>query len=367
MALEKLPKCVPEVSVADKKPEGLQIPAIAPYIPYVQQSFDLSRMDSFVKSLGSTFYHWKATPSPIGLNDRGDYRRNNNVDVMTSNGYIYSFGGKFTATMTGNQKDQQRPSQGGLIDSSTAYLVLPRFYDNASDVPVNGSNGLNSSGSDDCNSNGGCVTDETSTAMIQGCATDTSNSAANQVKDRIRLTPGDRLYSDPTIDDLVVNKELMNYSYNKKNVPMFPIVKMDAPIVDSRGVFYRQGIEFTIDCEGNIEWTEGAANPGIDPDTGEGRTYSVRYLYRAFYYVTSILREVRITEVTEGDVRRPERMPMYVAVQREYLYHNINRGNELNPAPQKGAAQRQVPLPASKIEIDQGVVLVEMTDLLNEE
>lgn len=325
--------------MSDKKPEGLQIPAIIPFAPYVQESFDLNRLDAFVKSLGSTFYHWKSTPSPIGLNDRGDYRRNNNVDVITSNGYLYSFGGKFTATMTGNQKDQRRPTEGALIDASSSYLVLPRFYDEKPSAPTNGDDNK-----DCCNDLGSAVQ-----------------------KRRIRLAVGDRLYSDPTIDDLVVNKELMNFSYNSPNVPMFPIVEMDAPITDSRGVSYTQGIDYNIDCDGNISWIVGGSNPGIDPDTGAGRSYTIRYLYRAFYYVTSILREVRITEITEGSVRRPERMPMYVQLTREYIYHNINRGNELNKPPQQGAESRQVPQAPETINTPNGMVRVETTDLDNDE
>lgn len=337
--------------MSDKKPEGLQIPAIMPFYPYVQESFDLDRADAFVKSLGSTFYHWKATPSPIGLNSRGDYRRNDGVDVITSNGYIYTFGGKFTATMTGNQKDQIRPSQGTLIDSSTSYLVLPRFYNDASDLPVSNTTLLNGQDScGECKTGGGCKVHNSTNQRI-----------------RIRLTPGDRLYCDPTIDDLVVNKELMTFSYDSTNIPMFPIVKMDAPIIDSRGINYTEGSDFKIDCDGNLEWISGGLNPGIDPDTGSGRTYSIRYLYRAFYYVTHLLKEVRVTEVTEGNVRRPERMPYFVQVQREYLYHNINKGNELNKPATKSAENRQTtPIP-DNININQGVVLVEMTDLDNNE
>jgi hypothetical protein len=43
---------------------------------------------------------------------------------------------------------------------------------------------------------------------------------------------------------------------------------------DSRGVRYTQGVDFNIDNWGNIAWIEGANNPGMDPDTGAGRTYS---------------------------------------------------------------------------------------------
>ena len=103
---------------------------------------------------------------------------------------------------------------------------------------------------------------------------------------------------------------------------MFPIRVMDGPVIDSRGIEYKENIDFTIDNFGNIAWIEGRPNPGIDPNTGSGRTYSIRYLYRAFYYVTSLLREVRITNVTEGGVRRAERMPYYIQVTREYIYHS---------------------------------------------
>lgn len=340
--------------MSDKKPEGLQLPTIQPSYPYIQESFDLNRQDAFVKSLGSTFYHWKATPSPIGLNDRGDYRRNNEVDVMTSNGYIYSFGGKFTGTMTGNQKDQKRPSEGALIDVATANLICPRFYNDASDAPVlnadaNGGPGSDQDNCNDCsnesNQQGGCVV---------------HNGAGPK---RMYFTPGDRLYSDPTINDLVVNKELMTYSYDSVNVPMFPIVQMDAPLIDSRGIRYAQGSDYDIDCNGNLVWLTGGNNPGIDPDTGAGRTYSIRYLYRAFYYVHRILREVRVTEVTEGSVRRPERMAYFIEIIREYLFHNINKGNELNKPPVKAMEKRQTVQPLDNIGTNQGIIRVETQDI----
>ena len=114
--------------MADKRPEGEQIQTIPFATPYQQESFDLNRLEAFSRGLGTTFYHWKATPSPIGLNDRGDYRRNE-TDVMTSNGYIYHLAGTFTAVLTGNQKDQKRSAEGGVIDASQGNLVMPRFYD----------------------------------------------------------------------------------------------------------------------------------------------------------------------------------------------------------------------------------------------
>ncbi len=313
--------------MADKKPEGIQIETIPFGDAFREESFDLEKVDQFARSLGTTFYHWKATPSPIGLNDRGDYRRND-TDVITSNGYVYHLAGTFTATMTGNQKDQRRPSEGAIIDSSQGNLVMPRFYDHFHNPAV-----------------GEC-------------------SCAREAKEkRIYITPGDRLYCDPTANDLVVNTEMITFSYNSINVPMFPIRVMDGPVIDSRGIEYKENIDFNIDNFGNIAWIEGRPSPGIDPDTGTGRTYSIRYLYRAFYYVTSLLREVRITNVTEGNVRRPERMPYHIQVTREYIYHSINNSNQLNKPTNPAIQNRQVPQAPETINTPDGIVRVETTDI----
>jgi len=311
----------------NKKPEGTQVETIPFGTPFIQESFDLARLDAFSQGLGTTFYHWKAYPSPIGLNDKGDYRRNE-TDVMTSNGYLYRLAGTFTAVLTGNQKDQKRSQEGSVIDASQGNLVMPRFYDHFHNPAVG-----------DC-------------------------SCARDVKEkRIYITPGDRLYCDPKIDDLVVNKEFIQFSYDRLNTPMFPIRVMDGPVIDSRGIEYKQDIDFNIDNFGSIAWIEGRPNPGVDPDTGTGRTYSCRYLYRAFYYVTSLLREVRITNVTEGNERRSERMPYFIQVTREYIYHANNNSNELNKPKNPAVANRQVPQPIETINTPDGVVRVETTDL----
>jgi len=313
--------------VANKKLESEQLQTIPFSSPIVQESFDLNKLDNFARSLGTTFYHWKSSISPIGINDRGDYRRNE-TDVLTSNGYIYNLAGKFTATMTANQKDQKRPTEGAVIDASQAYLVLPRYYDS-----------------------------EESQAIA-------NNPCVSPIKPkRIYLTVGDRLYCDPKIDDLVVNKEMIQFAYDRENVPMFPIRAMDAPIIDSRGIEYKENIDFCITKFGNIQWIEGRPNPGIDPDTGDGRTYSIRYLYRAFYYITSIPHEVRITNVTQNGVRSPERMPYHIQVTREYIYHSINNSNQLNKPTNPAIENRQVPAPIETINTPNGIVRVETDDI----
>jgi hypothetical protein len=284
-----------------RPPVGLQIPTIVPLAPIVQESFDLNRLDIFVTSLGIDVMHYRAIPSPIGQNDRGSWRRNDGVDTISSNGMIYRYAGTFTATLTSNDRDQKRgPS--GVIDPSEAHLVMPRFY----------------------NANG---------------TVDTGN--------RIYLAPGDRIYiADPNADVNVANPQKMDYEEGIDNVPMFPIVQLLDTIVDSRNIRYNPNVDYTITTDGNIRWLPGGNNPGIDPDTGKGRVYSIVYLYRAFYYVVALPHELRITNVTIGGVRAPARMPMEAVIMREYIFHNQNKGSKTNqnvpPVPQRvDAAPRE--------------------------
>lgn len=273
--------------MANRTPVGIQIQTIPSLFPLQQQSFNLQQLDNFVTSLGVDYTHYKAQPSPIGKKDIGDYRRNDgdNVDTITSNGMIYTCGGRFTATTVFNERHQAH-EPAAMLDPSQARLILPRFYNN--------------------------------TTVDDG--------------NRIYLAPGDRLYiSDPQADVLVSTYQEMEYEPNIDNVPQFPIVKMDGSIVDSRNIQYTAGVDFCMTSNGSIRWSPGGNNPGIDVSTGKGRVYSIRYLYKAYWYVVSLPHEIRITNVTGGGgVRSSERMAYAAIIMREFMYHNQNKGNALN-------------------------------------
>jgi hypothetical protein len=274
---------------------------------YVQESFDLNRLDNFVKGLGVQWLHYKAMPSPIGQKDRGDYRRSDGVDTITSNGMIYTFAGKFTAAITDNSRERKW-SGAGPLDPSQGLLVMPRFYDTNTPDPQNPN------------------------CFCPG--------------DRIYLMPGDRLYvADPRADVKVSNAHKMDYNPDGFDQPMFAIEKLEVPIIDSQNIEYKEGIDFCITKDGNISWIPGGNSPGVDPTTGKGRTYSVRYLYRAYYYIAELLKELRITNITIDNERIPERAAYHPLVQREYIYHNQNRGdrtNQLIPKDQKRVAPEPV-------------------------
>lgn len=306
--------------MSNRKPNGIQIDTIDRGLDFVQESFDLDRLDNFVTGLGVEYFHYKGQPSPIGQNDRGDYRRNDGVDTITSNGMIYRCAGKFTATMTDNSRDRKR-GEAGTLDPSESKLVLPRFYNEGDGV-----------------ANGG----------------------------RIYLSPGDRIYvADPQADVLVSNPQKMDYIPGVDNVPMFPIVAMEMPLIDSRGIEYTEGVDYCIH-DGNIRWKAGGRNPGIDPDTGKGRVYSVRYLYRAYWYITILLKEVRVTNVTTDGQRAPDRMAYHAIAQREYMYHNQNKGDKTNQL--KSKDQKRVDAaPVSSINPAKPVIPVDMSTIGDDE
>jgi hypothetical protein len=300
-------------------PVGTQTDTIARQSPMVQESFDLNRLDAFSTSLGLEFIHYKAMPSPIGKKDRGDYRRSDGVDTITSNGLIYKCVGRFTATMTDNSHNDKR-GDSGVLDSSEGHLVLPRFYN------VPGTNVTATGG-------------------------------------RIYLLPGDRIYvADPTTDVKVSNAQQMDYEPGVDNVPMFPIVSLELPIIDSRNFEYKEGVDYQITQGGNICWLSTGQNPGIDPDTGKGRVYSIRYLYHAYWYIFSLPKEVRVTKVTTNGVRSPERMPYLATVVREYIFHNQNRG-ELNNQLKSKDPERKNQSPTETITPNRPYIPVDMSDI----
>lgn len=302
--------------MAKKKPIGQQVDTILRDGDALQQTFDLHRFDVFVTGLGVQFEHYKAIPSPINKSDRGDLRRNYSVDTISSNGFIYVPSGTFSATMTDNSRKSIR-GDSGTLDPSDSRLVMPRFYD-------------------------------TEEGVSKG--------------KRIYVAPGDRLYvANKNADVLVANYQEMTYESGIDNVPMFPIEELEM-CIDSNGNRYKEGYDFKITKNGAIRWLSSGKNPGMNMDTGLGNIYSIRYLYRAFWYITQINKEVRITNITEGDERTPTRAPYFVTITREYIYHNQNKGDEQNELkPKEEEKNRVQAAPKEPINPSKSVIPVEMS------
>lgn len=246
--------------------------------PILQPSLNLQASDELVKNFGIKLVHYKCLPSPLGQFEKGAYRRGEmeNIDNILqngilSNGFIYKKAGCFTGALIGNSTQTSFSINGGMEDFSHMRLILPRFYEDNS---------------------------------------------------RIYLSPGDRIYlADEDADVLVATFEKVEFnSEGGVDVLVFPAKEVEY-LIDSQGIEYKCGVDFDIDEWGRIVWKVGGRNPGVDPVTGKGRVYSIRYKYVAFFYVAQLINEIRITNVTEGDERRPERMPYHALLVREYVFH----------------------------------------------
>lgn len=246
--------------------------------PIVQPSLNLPASDELVKNLGIKLVHYKCVPSPLGQFEKGAYRRGEMEGIdnvlkngVLSNGFIYKKAGCFIGTLLGNSEQTKFAENAGIIDPSQVRLVLPRFYeDNA----------------------------------------------------RIYLSPGDRIYlADEDADVLVATFEKAEFNHEGGiDVLVFPVKEVEY-LIDSQGIEYVCGQDFEIDNMGRIVWKAGGRNPGIDPQTGRGRVYSIRYRYIAFFYVYQLLNEIRLTNVTQGNIRKPERMAYHALLVREYVFH----------------------------------------------
>jgi hypothetical protein len=251
-----------------------RIKVLPDMIPDVK--FNLKAQEQFAKDKGIVFEHWAAIPSTIGAKDRGDYRRPDSLDTISENGFIYKKIGEFVGTIVGNSS-KGKHSDGGIYDNSTGRLVLPKYYN-------------------------------------KNCPSD---------KKEIKLLPGDRVYAKD-VELKVPNYQKVQYDPKRPDLLQFAASDVEF-LSDSRNIEYTCGVDFKLDDEGNIKWIQGGKNPGIDPETGKGRLYGIRYNYVAFWYIQQLINEIRITN-TEG-AETPARLPYHAVIQREYVYHNRKRGD----------------------------------------
>lgn len=269
--------------------------------------FNLKSLEQFTNNRGVLVEHWSAIPSPIGLKDRGEYRRSDALDTVSENGFIYTKVGDFVGTIMGNSHQNGKTAGQNIYDASNARLVLPKFYKDS----------------------------------------DTE----------ISLLPGDRIYAK-NIELKVDNYQRAEYIPSGSDYLQFPAKEVSI-LIDSQGKKYTYKRDFKINKDGNIQWYVGKKNPGIDVDTGKGRVYSIRYKYVAFWYISSLINEIRITNTDGADT--PERMPYQANIQREYVYHNRTRG-DVKENPTTVVSDRTVEKPVEKLNPNEYEIKVDVSN-----
>ena len=291
-------------------PNTLNIPGIYPVIgeqlisepppsvllrsdfPQDAVSFDTDAFDTAIYSHGIHFLHYRAMRCPVGMTSTTDIRKAHDNHAGCSHGFMYTFGGEITALFLGNQVSERQGLTGSVSDG-TAQITPPRFYDHTTRP--------------------------------------------------FYATRYDRLYlMEPGI--YVSNWELFECSISGRERVSFPIESV-IDLIDSDGNRYYPDVDFVIE-RGSVVWSNGR-RPLAPANSDKGQVCSIRYLYRPYWYVTHLLHEVRVARGDSYDGRGTmQRMPMTLAIQREYLFENETtpvQGEALSPTvnPRQGPAPRQ--------------------------
>lgn len=243
-------------------------------LPVAKVTFDLAAFDRLIKTSGVTFKHWRAMRCPVGMTDQYDTRRVHDGHSGCSNGFIYTYAGEVTCSFMGNQTGHSM-SEIGRMDGSTVHVTLPRFYDGPGSRPV-------------------------------------------------QILPFDRLFlAEEAIT--VGHWQAVEHNASGKDRLNFPVVDV-IDLIDSQGKVYGS-TDFEV-VGGQIYW--GPNRPGLDPELGKGRVYAVRYTYRPYWYVKTLVHEVRVAQVENPytGLREVNRVPQEAMLQREYIFEKEEKDEQ---------------------------------------
>ena len=240
-------------------------------------AFDVDVLDATIEAHGIRMEHQRVLYNPAGLIDKYDSRRPDvEIDSESLNGLTYIKAGWFKCLLLGNTKET-RAMEGGTLNSARAQMTPKRFYEKEE---------------------GGEL-------------------------ERVYLAPFDRLYLDNE-NILVTRHELAVNHEDGLDRLNFPVVQVHV-VVDSNGIQYGPN-DYCV--ENNcIKWV--GRRPGVNPNTGKGVVYSVRYLYRPFFYVSNLLHELRLAQ-HEDPIKGKStiELPQSAIIVREYVYHTKQKDSE---------------------------------------
>lgn len=226
-------------------------------------SWDEDAFDVLIRSQGAKLVHWRAMPCPVGLSDRYDVRRTTHDHSGCSNGHIYTRAGEVTCLFTnnGNKMDQHDT---GLMSGGTATVTAPFNYDD-SDVKV------------------------------------------------VDVIPFDRFY---LVEDsiLVPHTQRVEHHVTMHDRLDFPVVEV-VDIIDSQNI--RHGSDEYDIVNGQIVWKKSL---GYDLVADRGTIYSIRFMYRPYWYVKNLQHQVRVAQIETPDGRVAKRWPQQWTMVREYIF-----------------------------------------------
>lgn len=236
-------------------------------LPDVGVEFDVQAFENLINAQGVPMTHYRAMGCPVGLKDRNDVRRSHDDHSGCSNGFLYTKAGELMSLFTGNSSSSMM-TEAGLMEVATVNATMQRFYHGTQEVPD--------------------------------------------------FLPYDRVYfTDEAIT--VGHWEKVECTGTGTDKLRFPVVQV-VDIVDSEGFRYSPD-DYEI-VEGKLRWVGN--RPGLDPETGRGQVYTVRYRYRPYWYIKQLVHEVRLANASNvyTGVRAVQRLPQAMVLQREHVFEN---------------------------------------------
>lgn len=242
-------------------------------LPVQALTIDVDAQDYIVSTQGILYNHYLAMECPLGIVDRFDPRAEHVEHDTCQGGLIYKLAGKVFATSTSNSSDKTLRTQ-GEIDASTQMFTFRRGYEDC-----------------DC-------------AVTVG------------VYDKLEYA------EEPPY---IVQRQRIQYN-SKTNIDrlQFPAIKIQI-LMDSEGISYNEGSDYIL-TNGNIVWIGN--RPKVNPDTGRGGVYQVRYLYRPYWIVKSITKDIRVARQNNDDGSTLAKSNIAAICQREYQYMNEKNQND---------------------------------------
>jgi hypothetical protein len=254
--------------------------------------FDAGAFDRSITTHGVLMIHWAAQPCPVGKIDENSVRRPHPDHSSCSNGMIYTKAGRVRCLFI-NSSNKMDQWDTGLADGSTVTETTPRTYD------------------------------------------DSDN--------EIQVVPFDRFFIDEE-SLLVPHTQLVEAHISGHDRLSFPVVKV-VNIIDAKGITYCPE-DYTIE-NGQIVWT-GPNQPGYNPLIQKGTIYSIRYLYRPFFYVDRVAHQTRQITVDTGLESKNVRGPQEFTLIREKVFLKEEKDDQAaNPdSPRQVKGPRAGPLAA---------------------
>jgi hypothetical protein len=252
--------------------------------------FNPTNFDEVTAGHGVLLEHYIGIRCPAGLVDKTDSLHRPHPDHEgCSNGFIYKSAGLVMATFAGVGKDVRQVDL-GILDPSTSNVTFTRSYTDGRQV---------------------------------------------------FMSPMDRFFlAEESI--LVPNWDVVEASPIGLDRLLFPAAVV-THVVDSRGLWYQVGKDYQL-TNGQIQWLQGHG-PGMDPQSGKGRIFTARYLYRPYWYLQRMLHEIRPVQTMDNDGnRRIQQANQAAVLQREYVYVNED-GDDMSIT--NSASLRQAPRPPS--------------------